>query len=360
VLRDRDTDGNGSLDERMWYCQNRRYDVVALIDGSGEQREMVRYSAYGIPFGLPVGDADSDGDCDNGDTADTDQIQAWISASSYDVRGDIDIDGDVDSADEAGMATRALGRGSLSSVESTIGRSGARLSSASVQAQRASVSSLVAGISLGASTSTLSSRASSDAGAQKQFMAKFVQQGKVVLGDCGYIEGFANIELVEMVGRQEVGPITAGQACNGGAAYVITLVVIENNGVPCPCSAEVDERDQWVYYELREIAPGDTSPPGTPDERFGVGPFDPGDQARGAVALRMKVFCSVDQAWRQGLIKDEDHPSNGLPHGERPPNWGQPDSSFNGTIVKRNPPALGFGYRCCPEYECGHSSAEER
>ena len=27
-MRDRDTDGNGSLDERIYYCQNWRYDVV--------------------------------------------------------------------------------------------------------------------------------------------------------------------------------------------------------------------------------------------------------------------------------------------------------------------------------------------
>ena len=54
---------------------------------------MIRYSSYGVPFGLPAGDADSDGDCDNGDSTDTNQIQTWIDTPSYDMRGDIDLDG---------------------------------------------------------------------------------------------------------------------------------------------------------------------------------------------------------------------------------------------------------------------------
>jgi hypothetical protein len=118
ALRDRDTDDNGILDERAWYCQNRRYDVVALVDDGGDQREMVRYSAYGVPFGLVGGDADSDGD---NDATDQSVIQGWIDASSYDARGDLDLDGDVDSADKgiAGSSphsSRSSGWGILTGV----------------------------------------------------------------------------------------------------------------------------------------------------------------------------------------------------------------------------------------------------
>jgi hypothetical protein len=132
VLRDRDTDGNGSLDERVWYCQNRRYDVIALVDDGGDQREMVRYSAYGVPFGLVGGDADSDGDNDATDQA---QIQSWIDAPSYDVRGDLDLDGDVDSTDKslAGMAPltgAVLGHAALSLLENTRGAVGMQVSNA--------------------------------------------------------------------------------------------------------------------------------------------------------------------------------------------------------------------------------------
>ncbi|MCP3937896.1 MAG: hypothetical protein GY708_21315, partial [Actinomycetia bacterium] len=49
VIRDRDTDDNGSMEERIFYCQNWRHDVVAVVNSSGAQLEMVRYSAYGVP-----------------------------------------------------------------------------------------------------------------------------------------------------------------------------------------------------------------------------------------------------------------------------------------------------------------------
>jgi len=106
VFRDRDTDANGSLDERIWYAQNWRHDVVAIVDNSGHQLETVRYSSYGVPIGEPAGDADSDGDCDAGNTDDTDQIQTWANASTWDFRGDMDLDGDVDNSDK-GTAQRS-------------------------------------------------------------------------------------------------------------------------------------------------------------------------------------------------------------------------------------------------------------
>ncbi len=94
ICRNKDTDVNGSLEERTYYCQNWRADVSALVKLVGsagtELREWVKYSAYGTPIGLPGGDTDSDGDCDTTDvtpSADLDQ------RSTYDVRGDIDLDG---------------------------------------------------------------------------------------------------------------------------------------------------------------------------------------------------------------------------------------------------------------------------
>jgi RHS repeat-associated protein len=131
-LRDRDmTNGwrgaaDGNLEERTFYCQNWRADVVALISSSGQQVQQVRYGEYGEAFGLPRGDADGDRDVDNGDTVDTDQIQTWISggAGAYDVRGDLDLDGDVDVNDKAAagsMAGTVLGWGAMSL---TVGSSG--------------------------------------------------------------------------------------------------------------------------------------------------------------------------------------------------------------------------------------------
>ena len=49
VLRDRDTDSNGSLDERLYGLQDGNWNVTALADTSGDIQERYVYSAYGTP-----------------------------------------------------------------------------------------------------------------------------------------------------------------------------------------------------------------------------------------------------------------------------------------------------------------------
>jgi YD repeat-containing protein len=106
---------DGVLEERLYYCQNWRADVSVIVTSSGTMKEWVKYSAYGIPFGLPGGDANSSGATD---TTDTSQVQTWINGSVYDVRGDIDLDGDVDATDKStirnSFAGISLGRDVLS------------------------------------------------------------------------------------------------------------------------------------------------------------------------------------------------------------------------------------------------------
>jgi hypothetical protein len=130
VFRDRDA-GSGesaqadsSLEERVYYCQNWRADVVALIDTAGLW-EWAKYSAYGVPFGLPGGDTDSDGDCD---AADITQLDTWIASGPYDVRGDIDLNGTVDAADKTaitgGYQGLTAGRGVLTNILNRKGYAG--------------------------------------------------------------------------------------------------------------------------------------------------------------------------------------------------------------------------------------------
>jgi RHS repeat-associated protein len=113
VLRDKDANtawtsaSDGTLEQRLYYCQNWRADVVALVASGGSMSEWVKYSAYGVPFGLPGGDTDSDGDCD---ATDVTQVQTWIDGSAYDVRGDIDLDGDVDAGDKSTIQGSYTGR----------------------------------------------------------------------------------------------------------------------------------------------------------------------------------------------------------------------------------------------------------
>jgi len=89
--------------------------VVALLTDAGEMVEWVKHSAYGVPFALPAGDTDSDGDWDATDST------TILGGGAYDVRKDADLDGDVDAADatQAHSITgsyQTLGRGVLSSA----------------------------------------------------------------------------------------------------------------------------------------------------------------------------------------------------------------------------------------------------
>ncbi len=108
----------GAREERAYYCQNWRGDVVSILKHTGSTNaqvfETLRYSSYGVPFALPPGDTDSDGDCDN---ADGDAFLDWQINGPYTLRADIDLDGSVD-GDDVNIAVtnngRTLGRGVLS------------------------------------------------------------------------------------------------------------------------------------------------------------------------------------------------------------------------------------------------------
>jgi len=105
--------GDGTLEERRYFCQNWRADVVAVVDEAGNQLESVKYFSYGMPFCLPAGDMDSDGDYDQ---TDENVISGW--STGYDVRADANLDGYIDSSDTAVLVghkgSSALGRGFLS------------------------------------------------------------------------------------------------------------------------------------------------------------------------------------------------------------------------------------------------------
>ena len=102
----------GRSRERRYDCQNWRADVSAILTDEGSMVEWVKYSAYGVPFGLPAGDTDSDGDYDTDD-------KTRITSGTYDVRKDVNLDGvaDADDITQANAVTggnHALGRGVLS------------------------------------------------------------------------------------------------------------------------------------------------------------------------------------------------------------------------------------------------------
>ena len=47
ILRDRDSDGDGTLDERLWVVQDANFNVTAVVDDSGEVVERYIYDPFG-------------------------------------------------------------------------------------------------------------------------------------------------------------------------------------------------------------------------------------------------------------------------------------------------------------------------
>jgi RHS repeat-associated protein len=77
VLRERDTDSDGDLDERYYYLQNQHHDVVAIMNADGQTKEKIVYDAYGRPSSFSPADIYNtalstgrpDGVVDSNDTA---------------------------------------------------------------------------------------------------------------------------------------------------------------------------------------------------------------------------------------------------------------------------------------------------
>jgi RHS repeat-associated protein len=55
VLRDRDTDSDGDLDERLFGMQDANWNVTGIVDSAGDVQERYSYSAYGQSTALTAG-----------------------------------------------------------------------------------------------------------------------------------------------------------------------------------------------------------------------------------------------------------------------------------------------------------------
>lgn len=128
ILRDRDANTNwedsadATLEERTYYCQNWRADVIALMTSGGVLINQVRYDPYGKPFGISKTDLDADGDVD---AADYTVYSGYYSASTM-PWADWNWDGTKNTTDTiAYLSDRAgdvgLGRGDLSYAYSRTG-----------------------------------------------------------------------------------------------------------------------------------------------------------------------------------------------------------------------------------------------
>ncbi|MBX3410573.1 MAG: hypothetical protein KF859_11890 [Phycisphaeraceae bacterium] len=131
ILRERDADepwtsaSDGALEERRFYCQNWRADVVAVTRSDGAPWEFVRYSAYGEPTVYPLADVNRDGVVNLDDlTAFGMGTTTGDFAATPDGEPDLDFDGDIGSSadialfmDSYDANTGQSGKGRVSSAE---------------------------------------------------------------------------------------------------------------------------------------------------------------------------------------------------------------------------------------------------
>jgi RHS repeat-associated protein len=117
AFRQRDANTNwysaadGVLEERRYYLQNWRHDVVGVLTDTGAIEETVMYAGYGGPKADPAGDMNGDCKYDGGDSL----------TGGYDVRKDTNQDGTLNASDvtQANSITggyQTLGEGVLTSV----------------------------------------------------------------------------------------------------------------------------------------------------------------------------------------------------------------------------------------------------
>jgi len=131
AISDKDPAQSGyALSDRHYLCHNWRNDVVVVLDDDGKVWERTKYKAYGVPFCMPAGDMDCDGDPTTGGAGTDQQTMVDIRGGSlpYDVLGDLDLDNDVDTADITHMVLTTSaqngGLGVLSGIGSRWGYAG--------------------------------------------------------------------------------------------------------------------------------------------------------------------------------------------------------------------------------------------
>jgi RHS repeat-associated protein len=98
ILRDRDANtgwtssGDGTLEERRFYAQNWRADVVAITKSDGQPTEFIRYTSYGTAQAFAAADVNRDGVVNSTDSADWADLYSEASSGAA-IPVDFDYDG---------------------------------------------------------------------------------------------------------------------------------------------------------------------------------------------------------------------------------------------------------------------------
>ncbi len=112
ILRDKDANtgwtssGDGALEERRFYAQNWRADVVAITKSDGQPTEFIRYTSYGTAQAFAAADVNRDGTVNSTDASDWDNLYSE-SPSGAAIPVDFDFDGSSFNPDDLDAFTAA-------------------------------------------------------------------------------------------------------------------------------------------------------------------------------------------------------------------------------------------------------------
>ncbi len=117
ILRDKDANtgwtssGDGALEERRFYAQNWRADVVAITKSDGQPTEFIRYTSYGTAQAFAAADVNRDGTVNSTDVTDWDNLFSEASSGAA-IPVDFDFDGSSFNPDDNDAFTAAYNEAS--------------------------------------------------------------------------------------------------------------------------------------------------------------------------------------------------------------------------------------------------------
>jgi len=109
VLRLRDANQNGGLEERTYYLHDANGNVVMTIDDAAHGVERVFYRAYGEPECFPFGDLNGDYTTNASDLTIFDNIKTGGTYEKYNLLADVNLDGVVDATDRSYLLSNRNG-----------------------------------------------------------------------------------------------------------------------------------------------------------------------------------------------------------------------------------------------------------
>jgi len=117
ILRDKDANtgwtsaADGALEDRVFYAQNWRADVVAITKSDGQPTEFIRYTSYGTAQAFAAADVNRDGTVNSTDVTDWDNLFSEASSGAA-IPVDFDFDGSSFNPDDNDAFTAAYNEAS--------------------------------------------------------------------------------------------------------------------------------------------------------------------------------------------------------------------------------------------------------